>query len=289
MLGDGKQSEIHVSFIAFSMSQYRFLFGLLSPVFCPLFFIAQTSAAGLQPRGGPIQEVRVAAAADLRFALEEIIKAFGQQYPDIAVAPTYGSSGSFHSQLVNRAPFDIFLSADVTYSRELAGRGLALPGSEFVYAVGRIVIWVPKGSPIDVQRLAIEALRHDSVRHIAIANPRHAPYGQAAEAALRSLGIFDAVKEKLVFGENVSQALQFVESGAAQIGVVALSLALAPGVRDKGRHWEIPAEAYPRIEQGGIILRWARNPEAARMFRSYILGLEGRSVLRRYGFSLPGE
>jgi molybdate transport system substrate-binding protein len=287
------------------MSQYRFLACLLSPVFCLLFFIVQTPATSLQRREAsgsprhpsaaaalgtpPTREVRVAAAADLRFALDEIITGFRQQHPDIAVTPTYGSSGNFHSQLINRAPFDIYVSADVVYPWELAGRGLALPGSEFVYAVGHIVIWVPRASPIDLQRLGVAALGHDSVRHIAIANPRHAPYGQAAEAAMRSLGIYDAVKEKLVFGDNVAQTLQFVQSGAAQIGVVALSLALAPVVRDEGMHWEIPLGLYPRMDQGGIILKWARDPEAAKSFRAHLLGDEGRRVLKRHGFSVPGE
>jgi molybdate transport system substrate-binding protein len=235
------------------------------------------------------QELLVAAAADLKFAMEEMVQKFQRDSPEISVEVTYGSSGNFYSQLVNQAPFDIYFSADVGYPRKLSEQGLALEGSDFVYAVGRIVIWAPIFSPIDVERLGTEALRHSSVRHIAIANPKHAPYGKAAEAAMRSLGLYEAVREKLVYGENVAQAFQFIQSGAAELGIIALSLALAPNARDQGRYWEIPQQAYPRLEQGGVILRWARDPTAARSFRSFALGSTGREILKRYGFTLPGE
>jgi len=120
---------------------------------------------------------------------------------------------------------------------------------------------------------------------VAIANPRHAPYGRAAEAALRSLGVYDAVKAKLVMGENISQTFQLVASGAAEVGIVALSLTKAPGAAALGRYWEIPPDAYPRLEQGGCILRGARNPAAAQAFRAFLLAPEGRAILKRYGFS----
>jgi molybdate transport system substrate-binding protein len=127
-------------------------------------------------------------------------------------------------------------------------------------------------------------LRAASVRHVAIANPQHAPYGRAAEAALRSLGIYDSVQRKLVLGENVAQTLQFVQSGAADVGIVALSLALAPPVRGQGRYWEVPDAAYPRVEQGGVILK---DSKAARELRAFLLGDGARRVLKEYGFSLP--
>jgi molybdate transport system substrate-binding protein len=239
--------------------------------------------------GAPAREVTVAAAADVQFALHDLIAGFRRKRPEIAVQASYGSSGGFYSQLLNRAPFDLFFSADLAYPRRLAAQGLALPGTEFCYAVGRIVVWVPRTSPIDVERLGIQSLACPSVRRIAIANPRHAPYGRAAQAALRRLGLYGAVEARLVYGENIAQAFQFVQSGAADIGIVALSLALAPGARGQGRYWEIPPDAYPPMEQGGIILKWARDPEAARSFRSYVVGEEGRAVWKRYGFYLPGE
>ena len=221
----------------------------------------------------------------MRFALEDVVKAFRQQHADVRIEPTYGSSGMFYAQLVNHAPFDLYLSADVQYPRKLAGQGLILPGSDFTYADGRIVLWTGNASGVDVERSGMDALRQPGVHHIAIANPAHAPYGRAAEAALQSLGIYDAVKDKLVMGENISQTFQMAQSGAAEVGIVALSLAIAPGAAGHGHYWEVPRDAYPRIQQGGAILKWTANPESAQAFRAFLLAPEGRAILRRYGFS----
>jgi len=229
--------------------------------------------------------LRIAAAADLRYALEDVAKAFRQQHGAVRIEPAYGSSGMFYAQLVNHAPFDLFLSADVQYPRKLSEQGLTLPGSDFNYADGRIVLWTGNASGVDLARLGMEALRQPAVHHIAIANPAHAPYGRAAEAALRSLGVYDAVKDKLVMGENISQTFQMAESGAAEVGIVALSLAMAPAASGQGRYWEVPRDAYPRIQQGGAILKWTRNPAAAQAFRAFLLAPEGRAILKRYGFS----
>ena len=176
----------------------------------------------------------------------------------------------------------MFLSADVAYPRKLASAGFGTGNSVFSYAVGRLAVWVPAASPLD----PATALREASVKHVAIANPQHAPYGRAAQAALRTLGLYQAVEPKLVLGENIAQTLQFVESGAAEAGIVALSLALAPPVRARGRYWEIPPDAYPRIEQGGIILK---DSPAARDFRAFLLSAGGRRILQQYGFFVPGE
>ena len=239
-------------------------------------------AASCANRPAPL---RIAAAADLRYALEDVVKAFHQHHPGTRIEPAYGSSGMFYAQLTNHAPFDLFLSADVQYPRKLADQGLLLPGSEFTYAEGRIVLWASTASGVDVERLGMGALRLPAVRHIAIANPAHAPYGRAAEAALRSFGVFDAVKDKLVLGENVSQTFQLAQSGAADVGIVALSLAMAPAASSDGLYWEVPYPAYPRIQQGGAILKWTRNPQAAQAFRAFLLAPEGRAILKRYGFS----
>jgi molybdate transport system substrate-binding protein len=261
---------------------------LLVAALAPLWGLLGCGRSTPQGRSGPAT-VRIAAAADLRFALEELTALFGKEHSDVAVSVSYGSSGTEYAQLVNRAPFDLFLSADVTYPRQLAQRGLTLPDAEFTYAFGRIVLWVPASSSIDVARLGMSALKEPTIAHVAIANPEHAPYGRAAEAAMRSAGVYDLVRSKLVFGENVSQALQFVQSGSADVGIVALSLALSPTVAHAGRFWEVPLDAYPRLEQGGTILQWASNPDAARSFRSFMLGADGRAVLKRYGFLAPGE
>jgi molybdate transport system substrate-binding protein len=251
-----------------------------------ILLIAASLVFGQAPAG---KKVTLAAAADLRYAMEELIAQFRGEHPDIAVTASYGSSGNFYSQLQNRAPFDIFFSADLEYPRKLAAQGLTLPGSEFSYAVGRIVVWVSSTSPIDVQHLGIAALRDPSIAHIAIANPQHAPYGKAAEAAMRSLGVYAACQPKLVFGENISQTLQFVQSGAAEIGIVALSLAVSPAVAKQGKYWEVPLSAYPKMEQGGAIMKWTKDAASAQALRTFILGMQGRALLKRYGFFPPGE
>ena len=230
----------------------------------------------------------VAAAADLRFALDELAASFERQHPAIKVNISYGSSGNFFAQFSSRAPYDMFFSADVAYPQRLAEQGLTIEGSEFRYADGRIVVWVPRSSPLDVEKLGVKALLDPSVRKIAIPNPQHAPYGVAAEAAMKSLGVYDAAKDRLVLGENVAQTAQFVQTGAADAGIIALSLALAPNLEESGRFAEIPLEAYPRLEQAGVILKWARDPEAARLFKEFVTGAEGQKTLGRYGFLPPG-
>jgi molybdate transport system substrate-binding protein len=263
--------------------QRRFAIGKVAAAFFAIGLLCLTGCSG---KRDDERVLTVAAAADLRYAFADLIKKFEESHPDIKVEVTYGASGKFFTQLSNRAPFDVFLSADVGYPRRLIENGLAAKEDEFIYAVGHIVVWVPSGSPIDVQKLGKEALLHPSVQKIAIANPRVAPYGRAAEAALRRLKVYERVKDRLIQGESVAQAAQFVQSGAAQIGIIPLALARAPELKD-GRFWEVPAAAYPRMEQGGIILSWAKDRQAAEALRAFLTGAEGRAILRRYGFSAP--
>ncbi|MFN8544431.1 MAG: molybdate ABC transporter substrate-binding protein [Candidatus Binatia bacterium] len=244
-------------------------------------------AAGARAEAARPGGLAVAAAADLRFAMDEIVAAFRRTRPDVAVTVTYGSSGQFASQLANGAPFDVFFSADAELPRQLAAQGLVLEGSEFLYGVGRIVLWVPRASGLDVRRLGAGTLREPAVHHVAIANPRHAPYGRAAEAALQSLGLAEAVRDKLVLGENAAQTAQLVQSGAAEVGVIALALALAPALRAEGEYWPVPLDAYPRMDQGGVIMKTARDPGLARAFCAFVLGPSGRATLERWGFSPP--
>src|SRR3954468_3076773 len=197
------------------------------------------SAPGPAPRG----RVRVAAAADLNVAMNDVIGRFGAVH-DVDVSVSYGSSGTFYAQLLNQAPFDMFLSADVAYPNQLAARGLTLPQSEFTYAIGRLVLWAPFASTLDVEHDGLQALTRAQVAHVAIANPDHAPYGRAAVAAMQSAGVYDRVRSKLVLGENVAQTMQFVQSGAADAGIVALSLAVAPNMKGRGRRFEIPVGTY---------------------------------------------
>jgi molybdate transport system substrate-binding protein len=237
--------------------------------------------------GGPVHaaEIAVAAAADLNFAFKDLAaeyeKTTGQR-----VKLSLGSSGNFYSQIQNGAPFDLYFSADVRYPQKLAESGHAIPGTLYMYAVGRIVLWASKGSAVDVQK-GLTALLDPTAKKIAIANPRHAPYGRAAVAAMEHFNVYDRVKEKLVLGENVSQAAQFAQSGAADLGIVALSLALTPAMKDAGKYWEIPAEAHPPLKQTAVILKASRNQEAARAFLEFIRAPQGQEIMRRYGFTLP--
>jgi len=235
------------------------------------------------------QQTTVAAASDLQFALDDILGGFRRAHPSADIRVVYGSSGNFYTQIRGGAPFDLYLSADIEYPRRLAREGLAQPESLFTYAVGRIVVWVPAGSPLDLDRLGMGALEAPAVRHVAIANPEHAPYGRAAVAAMRSTGVYDRVAGKLVLGENVAQTLQFVESGAAEVGIVALSLALAPPVRGHGRYWEVPPDAYPEIDQGGAILAHARRSRLALDLRNYLASAAARTRLKQFGFLPPPE
>jgi molybdate transport system substrate-binding protein len=230
--------------------------------------------------------VRVAAAADLKVALGELIARFKASH-DVDVEVSYGSSGTFYAQLLNQAPFDLFLSADLQYPNELVARGLTLPQTEFTYAVGRLVLWAPATSSLTIEHDGFQALLAASVAHVAIANPEHAPYGRAAVAAMQSAGVYDRLQSKLVFGENVAQAMQFAQSGAADAAIVARSLAPAPGVKGPGRVFQILPATYPRMDQGGVILRWAADPDAARALRGFVLSADGRGILERSGFALP--
>ena len=189
------------------------------------------------------EEITIAAASDLNFAFKELISEY-ETASGNQVKLTLGSSGTFFAQIQNGAPFDIYFSADIAYPQKLEEADLTVPGSLYRYAIGRTVLWTRRESPLDVTQ-GFAALRQPSVKNIAIANPKHAPYGRAAVAAMEHFKVYDTVKDRLVLGENVSQAAQFVESGAADIGIIALSLALAPAMSTKGTYWEIPDGGSP--------------------------------------------
>jgi molybdate transport system substrate-binding protein len=229
-------------------------------------------------------EIRVAAASDLSFAIKEIISNF-EQTTGNKILLTLGSSGNFYAQIQNGAPFQVFLSADAEYPKKLEADGKTEPGSAIVYGFGRIVVWVSRESKLDLQKLQMNALLDPSIRKIAIANPDHAPYGRAAVAAMQHSGIYDLAKSRLVLGESVSQTAQFLESGAADIGIVALSLAVAPPMSNEGRYWTIPSEMYPRMEQSAVLVKGAGAE--SRHFIETLRGDKARAILQRYGFELP--
>jgi molybdate transport system substrate-binding protein len=242
-----------------------------------LLFVA-CNASRAQPG-----DLRIAAAADLKFAMTDLVAQFQKQTGG-KVDVTYGSSGNFFSQLQNGAPFDLFFSADIEYPRRLEAAGLGEPGTLYTYAVGRIVIWMPADSKIDVARRHWSALLDPSVHKIAIANPEHAPYGRAAVAALQKAAIYEQVAPKLVYGENISQAGQFAQSGNAQAGIIAMSLALSPAMA-AGKRWEIPEQMHPPIEQGLILLKNAHNKNKALEFLNFVKSDTGHATLEKYGFA----
>jgi molybdate transport system substrate-binding protein len=235
----------------------------------------------------PAQELAVAAAADLKFAITDVAAQFEAE-TGTKVNVTYGSSGNFFAQLKNGAPFDVFLSADIDYARRLDEAGLGEPGTLSRYATGRIVIWAPANSRFDVSESGWKTLLDERVKKIAIANPEHAPYGRAAVEAMQKAGIYDQVKSKLVFGENISQAAQFVQSGNAQAGILALSLAVSDPMKD-GKRWDIPEDLHPPIEQAAIVMKRAKNKEAARAFLDFVKSDAGRATLAKYGFTFPAR
>ena len=241
---------------------------------------AQTPGASTSASAGPA--LRIAAASDLRFALDEVLTSFRAANPTLKVEATYGSSGNFFAQIREGAPFDVFLSADSEYTRRLAGEGLA--EAPFPYAVGRLALVVRKESGLDPRGLG-DLLRSPAIRRIAIANPAHAPYGRAAEAALKTWRIYDLVATKLVLGENVSQAAQFVDTGAAQAGLVALALVkVKPG---DFAFAEVPEDTHPPLDQAGAVLKRSACLETARSFQAYLTGETSRAILARHGLGLP--
>jgi len=233
------------------------------------------------------QEITVAAAADLQFAMQEVGTRF-QQESGKTVKLIYGSSGNFAQQLQNGAPFDMFFSANLDYPRQLEAAGLTVPGTFYQYAIGKIVVWVPNDSKLDLSS-GLKALLNPSIKKIAIANPQHAPYGKAAVAAMQKENIYDQVKDKFVLGENISQTASFVASGSAEVGIIALSLALSPNIKDKGRYAEVVAGDYPAIEQACVIMRSSKNKDIAQQFLKFIQSPPIRELFKKYGFAIPNQ
>lgn len=231
------------------------------------------------------EKITIAAAADLKFAMDEIVAAYTPTRPGDTIAVVYGSSGKFHTQIRQGAPYDLYFSADIAYPRELVKTGLAAT-PVVPYAVGRIVLW---SSTMDARRMTLESLADPAIRRIAIANPRHAPYGRRAEEALRAKGLWDGLESKLVYGENVAQTAQFVQTGNAQVGIVALSLALNPELARAGGYWPIPDGLHAPLEQGFIVTRRAAANKLAHDFAAYMGGPVARATMKKYGFVLPAE
>jgi molybdate transport system substrate-binding protein len=234
------------------------------------------------------RELNVAAAADLSSALQEIATNY-QKQSGTAIKLSFGASGALTQQIQNGAPFDVFFSADMDYPKQLAAAGQADGATLYRYAVGRLVLWVPKDSPLDVEHKGMDVLLDPFVKKIAIGNPQHAPYGRAAEATLKHYGLYDRVSDRLVLGENIAQAAQYVESGNAQAGFVALAHATAHSMQGKGKYWTVPAEAYPQLDQGVVVISHSPRKQEAAAFLDYMKSTEAQTVLKHYGFSLPDQ
>jgi molybdate transport system substrate-binding protein len=226
--------------------------------------------------------VRVVAASDLQFALPDLAARFSQDTGE-RVALNFGSSGKFAQQIMQGLPADLYMAADESFVFQLADAGLT-QGRGDLYALGRLAALVPIASTITLDP-ALRGL-HESwarIEHFAIANPEHAPYGRAAQQALRHVGLWEAAQPKLVLGENISQATQFVTSGAAQAGISALSLALAPEVAKRARHLALPADSHAPLRQRMVLLR-SSGTHALRFYR-FLQSAAAQAILRRYGFA----
>jgi len=228
------------------------------------------------------EEITVAAAADLQFALKDVSARFEKQTGN-KVNLIFGSSGNFFSQIQNGAPFDVFFSADLDYPRKLEAAGQAEPHTLYQYATGKIVVWVRNDSKLDLSK-GLAVLLDPSINKISIANPAHAPYGRAAMAALDHEKLSEKLKDKFVLGENVSQAAQFIDSGSAEVGIIAMSLAVAPAMKEKGRYVEIPAEFYPPLQQGCVVLASSKKKTTALAFVEFLKKDEIADLLKTFGF-----
>lgn len=229
-------------------------------------------------------EVVVAAAADLKFAMDSLVAVFSKNNPDFDIKVVYGSSGNFFQQIGNGAPFDLFFSADIDYPRQLTEKHLNL-SVVHLYGTGQLVLW---SKTIDPAIDKMNTLLNPAIKKIAIANPSHAPYGQRAEEALRHYLLYDKIKDKLVMGENIAQTAQYAQSGAADIGIIALSLALSPALQQAGgKYWLVPADSHRPLEQGFVLLSHAKDNKGAFQFMNFITTPEARAILKSFGFSQP--
>jgi molybdate transport system substrate-binding protein len=251
-----------------------------------LFLLTACTAqpAGLTPTPAAARgnELLVAAAADLQFAFTDIGQLFEQQ-TGRHVTFSFGSTGNLTTQIENGAPFDLFAAANVAYIDRLREKGLIIPDTQQLYAQGRIVLAVNQNA--GVKATMLEDLLDPSISQVAIANPGHAPYGLAAKQALQRAGVWDQLQPKLVYGENVRQTLQFVQTGNAPAGIVALSIANVPEVS-----WTlIDASLHEPLNQALAVIRGSPNEQAARAFIELVNGPQGRPIMKKYGFLLPGE
>ncbi|WP_341939503.1 molybdate ABC transporter substrate-binding protein [Marinimicrobium sp. C2-29] len=228
------------------------------------------------------EPLRIAAASDLRYALDDIVEVYRQAHPEARIDVVYGSSGKMSTQIIHGAPYDLFFSADIVFPERLKQEGLTAT-EPAVYALGRIVLW---SNTIDAGALTLQDLTSDSIRRIAIAQPAHAPYGQRAKEAMESAGVWEAVQDKLVFGENIAHTAQMTESGAAQVGIIALSLARFPDMAEHD-HYLIDDALHQPLTQGYVVTRRGSDKSGARAFADFMTTEAAHDIMTRYGFVMP--
>jgi len=228
------------------------------------------------------QTIKVAAAADLRYALDEVVREFKRNNSGANIEVIYGSSGNAFTQILNGAPFDIYFSADVVYPQKLKEAGLTLTDPK-LYAIGRIVLW---SASLDVSK-GLSVLAANPNIKIATANPEHAPYGQRSIEALKFYKLYEKVKEQLIYGENISQAAQFCLTGNADAGLIALSLVLSPSMHNQGKYYLIDSKSHQPLKQAFIILNHAKGNNTAVSFAGFIESVPARTIFEKYGFTLP--
>ena len=253
------------------------------------FLVLLTGCERPEKAARELRSLKIAAAADLRFALPAVKEAFEKSHAGTKLELTFGASGTLLAQIENGAPFDIFLSADQQYAQKLIDAGKTVSDQPFSYARGHLVMWVPNSSKLDLTGPGLKVLEDPSIQHVSIANPQHAPYGRAAIAAFKYFQLEETLKDKLVFGENVAQAAQFAQSGTAQVGLIAKSLAMSEEMMKAGRFVDVPLDAYPPLIQAGVIIKSKGNYETAGEFETYLTSDEARADLAKFGFASPEE
>ena len=232
-------------------------------------------------------ELRVTSASVLVYALKEIKKEFKKENPDQRLSISFSSSGKAYTQIVNGAPYDIFFSANMEYPKKLYRKGFAISEPK-PYAYGRIGLWVPRAGGVDPKK-GVEILTDPKVKKIAIANPLHAPYGAAAIDVLKNRKLYEKIRHKLVMGENISQAAQFVQSGAADAGILPVSLVCTESLRSSGDFYLFPAGWHKPIIQGYVVLKKGADNPAAKRFEAFVQSKTARKIFNMYGFRLPDE